>query len=251
MKEPMQSFKDQKIIAIIPARYQSSRFPGKPLASILGKSLLQRTYENALCSNLFDSLHITTDDVRIFDHATSFGATAYMSSSSCINGTHRIAQTLQNNPILQKANIVVNVQGDHPTVSKETLFAILLQLMQDKTAVASTAATFIQNREDAISPNIVKCVFDIHQNALYFSRCSIPFSTSKNIPVYQHIGIYAYRTDFLLKYPDLQDTRWQKSEDLEQLKVLEHGYKMKVAIVQENVLGIDTPQDVIKMEKFL
>lgn len=244
--------KKEKIIGIIPARYESSRFPGKPLALIAGKTLLQRTFERALLCTLFDEIFIATDDRRIEDHAMGFNAKVIMTGKDCSNGTERIAQALEKLNNIQNGDIIVNVQGDHPLISSQTIQQTIQILKNEKVAVMSTAATLLRDKEEISSPHVVKVIFDKDNNALYFSRSPIPFSRNfENTKYYYHVGIYAYKANFLKMLSTLPSTENQLSEDLEQLKVLEHGYKIKVALVDERPQGVDTPQDLTKIEKFL
>lgn len=243
------------IVAIIPARYGSTRFPGKILASIRGKTLIQRTYENAARCPLLDQIIIATDDDRIYDHVTSFGGKAVMSPSDCATGSDRLAYVVDQSPILQKASVIVNIQGDEPCIDPLVTTSIISILQQDRTAVMSTAVVPIETEEEAANPSDVKCVLDLHGNVMYFSRSLIPGSFCKtfrsNTIYYKHLGIYAYRPQFLLTYRDLPMTPLQQAEDLEQLKVLEHGYKIKAAIVNSTSVGVNTPEDIKKVEQEL
>jgi len=243
----MTSLEMQKKVAIIPARYKSSRFPGKPLAKILGKSLLQRTYENVLAHGLFDDIYIATDDNEIFQHAKSFNSKCIMTSEYCRSGTERIIEAIKNLR-LNDSSIIVNIQGDHPCISSNTIKAVIDILENDSAANVSTAVSAV-SFEEAQNPNVVKCVFDKYQSALYFSRSCIPFPKNNTV-FYYHIGIYAYRLSFLKNYHLLPDGNLQCTEDLEQLKILENGYKIKVALVVEEELGVDVPQDIGKIENF-
>lgn len=239
-----------KIIGIIPARYNSSRFLGKLLYKIGSKTLLEHTYENAKKCRVFDELFIATEDALIKDEAKRINAKCLM-TNKCQSGTHRIIDALKSFDVLKDSDILVNVQGDHPKIKPTTIEEIVKILKDDKSATSSTAVTKI-NYETAASINHVKCVFDNNQNALYFSRSLIPFSkTPKDISYYYHIGLYAYKTSFLYELDKLIDTPLQRSEDLEQLKILENGYKMKVAIVDDMPLGIDVFDDVKKVESLL
>ena len=242
-----------KTICIIPARFNSSRFPGKLLAKADGKTVLQRTYECALQSKMIDELFVATDSDQIADHVNGFGGKVLRTSSSCQNGTERIAEALQKNIHLQQASMVINLQGDHPCTSPKTIDGIINILSEDPEAQISTAVRPLRNWEDYQSPHVVKCVFDQNGRALYFSRSPIPyFKKELEKPLgFQHIGIYGYKTSFLLKIASLKDTDLQRSEDLEQLRFLELGYKIRVAVVEDEALGIDTPQDLVKLEKWL
>lgn len=250
LKKKLKNMKS-KIIGIIPARYESKRFFGKMLHPILGKPLIQLTYENAKKSKILDDLYIATDDEKIKKIAESFNAKCIMTSSSCENGTARIIEALKKRKELQSSDIIVNIQGDHPSISQNTIEETVSVLINEPTATSSTAVTKI-NYEMAKSENVVKCVMDKNNNAMYFSRSVIPFSKDKkNTIYYYHIGIYVYRTKFLLSLENLDKSNLQKLEDLEQLKILEHSFKMKVAIVDDMPLGIDVIEDIKKVEKVI
>lgn len=245
---------DQGSIGIIPARYASSRFPGKPLAMILGKTLLQRTYENALRCSSLKYVVVATDDERIFSHVKDFGGNVMMTSVDCENGTERLAEVYRLNSSI-RSDIVINIQGDEPCVDPQTIDAVIAILRGDPYASMSTAAVLLNSREDALNPAIVKCTIDVCQNALYFSRSLIPANKTgsycSKTSYYRHVGIYGYRSDFLLEYVRLPRTPLQTTEDLEQLKALEHGHRIKVAFVEEASIGVDTPEDIQKIEKLL
>ena len=240
------------VIGMIPARFNSSRFPGKLLEMARGKTVLQRTFESALLCKDLDAIYVATDDERIASHMSKLGAEVIWTSSSCKNGTERIAEALKIRPELQRADIIMNVQGDHPCTSAEAISSVIHLLKNDSEAVMSTAAVVLKNAKEFYSPHIVKCVFDRSGNALYFSRSPIPYSR-KGMPAqaYHHVGLYAYRTLFLLSLLELPSTELQIEEDLEQLQVIELGYKIKIALIEDVPLGIDTPQDLRKLKKQL
>lgn len=239
-----------KIIGIIPARYNSKRFLGKMLYKIGSKTLLEHTFENAKKCNLFDNLYIATEDEIIKNEAKNINAMCLMTKTSS-SGTNRIIEALKVSHDLKTSDIIVNIQGDHPRIKNSTIKETINILKNDKTAHSSTAVCKIDYKL-AKSENIVKCVMDKNQNALYFSRSLIPYSkTPKDISYFYHIGLYAYRTEFLYNLSKLEDSYLQKSEDLEQLKILENGYKIKVAIVNDMPLGIDIKDDIKKAEKIL
>jgi len=246
---------EKKVVAIIPARYGSTRFPGKPLALIKGKSLIQRTYENAKRCALLDELIVATDDQRIYDHVLEFGGKVVMTPTQCQTGSDRLAYVLLHHPQLQHAEIIVNIQGDDPCIHPQISTLIVEILRKDETAAMSTAVLKIESEEEANNPSVVKCVLDLNGNALYFSRSLIPSNHSlkyqQNHTYYKHLGIYAYRPDFLLKYTELPLTPLQLAEDLEQLKVLEHGYKIKAAVVNHDSPSVNTPEDIKKVEQEL
>ncbi len=241
-----------KIACLIPARYNSSRFPGKLLALALGKTVLQRTIESAL--EYFDpsQVFVATDDARIAEHVESLGVQVIWTLPSHINGSERIAEAIQIEPKLQDAEIIVNLQGDHPCMNKASMQAAVDILELDSTAMMSTIATPITDLQDFLAPQIVKVVLDSESSALYFSRAPIPYSKN-GLPAsaLQHIGLYCFRRAFLLKYPDMITTPLQLQEDLEQLKVLEKGFRIKVAVVNEQCIGVDIPSDLSKLEELL
>lgn len=244
----------QQIIGVIPARFESTRFPGKPLVPILGKSLIQRTFENAKKAN-FSEIVIATDDQRIFDHARSFGAPVFMTSKNCTCGTERIAEFLQNNPHYQEADAIVNIQGDEPCLNPEAISSAIQLLLNDSQASMATLVTPLRSLEEAAHSSIVKCVIDLLQNVLYFSRSLIPGNhTGLFNPqncYYRHIGLYVYRPSFLLHLQKLPSTPLQRAEDLEGLKVLEYGFKIKAAVTDEPSIGVDHPEDINKVEQWL
>ena len=244
--------KRKEIIGIIPARYSSTRFFGKLLALIHGKTLLQRTFENSKKTELFDEIYIATDDEKISIHANGFGANVIMTPSNCISGTERLAYALQKTEEIQSAKIIFNIQGDHPCISQKTIKAIINTLQDDENVTISTAVSLIEKKEDIFSPHVVKCVMDKSNYALYFSRHPIPFARKeKNVSYFHHLGIYAYRPSFLLKYFDMKKSVLEEAEELEQLQFLENGFQIKVSIVDEPILAVDVPEDIKKVEKVL
>lgn len=241
-------------IAIIPARYGSERFPGKPLVEIQGKSLIRRTYENTKRCRMLSRVLVATDDQRIYDHVVSFGGEAVMTSVDCPNGTERLLEVLQRLPELGEADFLINVQGDEPCLEPETLNALASALVDSDEPMA-TVITPLRSESDYLSPSIVKCVVDTKGDALYFSRAPIPGNKkgewTPDVPVYRHLGLYAYRSHFLPIYAALSPSPLQMTEDLEQLKALEHGYKIRTALVEEDGIGVDVPEDIQKVEAWL
>lgn len=242
------------IIGMIPARYGSSRFPGKPLVPILGKTLIQRTFENAQQIASLDKLIIATDDRRIAEHAAQFGAEVVM-TGDCLTGTDRLAEVLQNDFSYLKASAIVNIQGDEPLLDPHAVEEAIALLLNDPAASMATVVTPLKTEEEAFNPSIVKCVKDLQNNALYFSRTLIPSNKMQQFHLgnnyYRHLGVYVYRPDFLLQYQKLPPSPLQLAEDLEQLKVLEYGYRIKVAVADYAGIGVDTPDDLKKIEQFL
>ncbi|MEZ5314674.1 MAG: 3-deoxy-manno-octulosonate cytidylyltransferase [Chlamydiales bacterium] len=240
-----------QVVGIIPARWNSTRFPGKPLIDILGKSLIKRTYEKALKSSRLNSLLVATDDHRIYDHVKDFGGNVCMTSISCPTGTDRVSEAIkisQSNP-----SIVVSIQGDEPCFDPTTIDTLIEQMQKTDDAVVTTPVTKITNPHDILNSGIVKCVFDYLNRALYFSRAPIPFSVkSRTVDnYYRHIGIYCFRGSFLEHYVKIKNSRLQNIEDLEQLKILEMGHQIYVSIVKDQGIGVDTPKDLKRIKEIL
>lgn len=249
MKTPPQ------VVGIIPARLQSQRLPGKPLISIAGKTLIQRTYENALRCKMLDQLIVATDSQKIMDHVLDFGGKAVLTSEECRTGSDRLAEVVRNDPSLQQVPYIINIQGDEPFLEPAVIEQIIEALKSDEGVVVSTPIIRITSEEEALDPSVVKCVRRINGDALYFSRALIPSSKKPGYhpttTYYQHVGLYGYRTDFLLLYTTLLPTSLQISEDLEQLKILENGYRIKTVIVDSVSIGVDEPADIKKVEYLL
>ncbi len=240
------------LACVIPARYNSSRFPGKLLAKAQGKTVLQRTFECASRCPSLSSLYVATDDERIAEHVRQIGGEVLWTSTAPRDGTARVIEALSRHAVLQKASYVMVLQGDHPCTKPETIVKIAEDLRSSKDASLATAAAPIRNREDFLSPDVVKCVFDVNGYALYFSRAPIPCHFSKRpLFAFAHIGIYCYRRAFLERLASLKTTDLQENEDLEQLKVLELGYRIKVSLADEKTPSVDTPSDLVKLEEYL
>ncbi len=239
-----------KYLIVIPARFASTRFPGKMLAPIFNKSLIQHTYENAKKSKRISDILIATDDQKILEHAQSFGAEAILTPKNCPNGTDRVYHALKSWDKASQDAIIINVQGDEPLLNPEAIDKLCTILDCDSKIQMATLVTPLQDKEELNNPSVVKCVFDKNFNALYFSRSAIPFNRHEG-QVYQHVGVYAFRKQFLEIYNQLPETPLQKAEDLEQLKVLEHGYDIKVVVENSRSVGVDTPGDIQKVEQLL
>ena len=241
------------IVAVIPARFGSTRFPGKPLALILGKTLLQRTLERAQQASCLDRIVVATDDPRIRDHVLELGGEVVMTPSSCPTGTDRMAAACRQDPSLDAAEIVVNIQGDEPLLDPGVIHAIV-EALQNSDAVMSTPTCPLLSQEEYLSRHIVKCVADQRKHALYFSRAPIGSFAATQGPcpsVRRHVGLYAYRRSFLELYGKLPPSPLQLAEDLEPLKVLEHGYAIRVVEVAHSSIGVDIPEDIHRVESFL
>lgn len=241
-----------RVIGIIPARFASSRFPGKPLVEILGKPMIQRTWERAKMASTLDHVVIATDDDTIAKLCREFGADVVMTSETCRNGTERCNEALDK--LGKDYDVVVNIQGDEPLIEPEIIDGIVKALQVSPDAVFSTAVTSLKP-EDGTDPNRVKCIVDNNGYAIYFSRGLIPYNKSGKVnpkfPYLLHLGIQSYDAKFLKIYGELAATPLQLEEDLEQLKVLENGYKMKVIKVDHDAHGVDTPEDVEKIEALM
>lgn len=237
-------------VVIIPARYTSSRFPGKPLVPLKGKPMVIHVYERAKGSKLARDVMIATDDVRIFEAVSAYGAKVVMTSGLHPSGTDRVAEAAS--AIVPPPSVIVNVQGDEPLVRPEMVDDVIM-LLEDGKADLGTLVKKIEKEEEFTDPNVVKAVFDQKGYALYFSRSPVPFDREKkgNSCAYKHIGIYSYRLASLLRLTGLPPTRLEETEKLEQLRALENGMKIKVKETEFEMVGVDTPQDLIKAEECL
>jgi len=238
------------ILAVIPARYSSSRFPGKPLADINGKSMIQRVYEQALKSTRLDRVIIATDDKRIFKHAKKFGAEVMMTSENHRNGTERIAEVVQN--IEENYDSVLNIQGDEPFVKIEQI-DLLCDIISKKDNDIASLAKKLEDTDEVKSPNTVKVVMSKSNKALYFSRFAIPYQRNLATGVirYKHIGMYAFKKLILEELINLPESSLEVAESLEQLRWLESGYSIEMGITNFESIGIDTPEDLEKAIKQL
>ena len=242
-----------KVVGIIPARYASTRFPGKPLALIKGKPMIQRVYEQALKAKL-DAVVVATDDVRIADAVMDFGGQYVMTDPNHRSGTDRCREALD---LLEtQFDAVINIQGDEPFIDPRQIEMIRDLISRDDTMLASLAKR-IEDEDELFSPNTVKVVMDHRGNALYFSRNPIPFMRNvdrnewlKKGVFYKHIGIYAYKADTLRQVAAMQPTTLEQAESLEQLRWLENGLQIRMGITKEEIVSIDEPNDIVKAEQF-
>ena len=236
------------IVCVIPARYSSTRLPGKPLADIAGKPMIQRVYERAILAKRPQQVIVATDHSLVYETVESFGGKAVLTSPNHPTGTDRLAEVAEKFP---DVDLIINVQGDEPMIQPEVIDQLAGAFDNNPDLHMATLMTQIDKSEYQI-PSVVKVVTDLQGYALYFSRSLIPFPRVENgLPVYKHIGIYAYRRDFLLKYAKLTPTPLEKTESLEQLRALEHGYKIKVIKTDFQSIGVDTMEDLEKVNLLL
>ena len=230
----------RKILGVIPARYASSRFPGKALAHIASKSMLQHVFERVSEARYLTSVIIATDDSRIEAEAKRFGAPVRVTRSDHASGTDRVAEVAAS----ETAGIVVNVQGDEPLIDPAAIDALILPMIDSPDLVMATLKKRIEDPREVTDPNVVKVVTGRNGDALYFSRSTIPHIRDGEAAVYfKHIGLYVYQRDFLLGYSDLPVGPLEKSERLEQLRALENGYPIRVVETEYESIGVDTPED--------
>lgn len=235
------------IACIIPSRYESTRLPGKPLRMIHGKTLIRRVYERARLAKVPDAVLVATDHEAIAEEVRSFGGTPVMTSPECPTGTDRLAEVVRQH---REFDIIVNVQGDEPMINPEIIDQLALMLKDRPDLDMATAATPLLE-EEYDDPAAVKVVVNQRGEALYFSRSIIPFPRHPfATPPLKHVGIYAYRRDFLLAYAEMEQTPLEVTESLEQLRALERGYKIGVILEDAPGIGIDTEEDLRKAELY-
>jgi 3-deoxy-manno-octulosonate cytidylyltransferase (CMP-KDO synthetase) len=233
-----------KIIGIIPSRYASTRFPGKPLIDIGGKAMIRRVYEQAIKAKALSQLIVATDDERIFDEVISFGGKVVMTSPAHRNGTERCAEVSKNYHLGEEAaDVIINIQGDEPFIQPEQIDLLASCFQQGDTQIATLIREF-KSEEEKDNPSRIKAFVDTNSNALMFSRSATNTKLAvSSYRLFKHIGIYGYRTDILLQIVNLLPSPLELSESLEQLRWLENGYKIKCALTDEDALSIDTPAD--------
>ncbi|MBC7467005.1 MAG: 3-deoxy-manno-octulosonate cytidylyltransferase [Bdellovibrio sp.] len=245
-----------KIIAVIPARFGSTRFPGKPLVELKGKKIIQWVVEGARTSSLVQAVYVATDDQRIADFCKSIGVEVLMTRSDCPTGTDRIYEATKNLDF----DCVLNIQGDEPLITKDYIDPLAQAFLNDAKLEMATLAHPL-HAEDLDNLNAVKVITNINQEAIYFSRFPIPFSREKfqgndgltlnQLPVMKHIGLYGYSKQFLQKFCTTDQTALEKKESLEQLRALYLGVRIKVLPVEKPTYGVDTPEDLQKLEALL
>ena len=240
-----------EIVIVIPARYGSTRLPGKPLVSLAGTPMIQRVYERAKLSKLATRVIVATDDDRIIKAVESFDGEARMTRADHRTGTERVAEVAAHTD----GQVFVNVQGDEPLLDPEVVDAAISALLEEPAASIATVATPIKTPGDIMDPNIVKTVLDFDDNALYFSRAPIPWVRDTGSKVQarhlKHLGLYVFQRDALLEYPALPPGNLEKLEQLEQLRWLENGWKIRVAEVAHDSVSVDVSADVARVESLL
>ena len=236
------------VLGVIPARYASTRLPAKPLALLGGKPMVQHVYERARQAKTLDEVVVATDDERIVVAVSRFGGRAVMTSPDHRSGTDRIAEVARQT----EAAIVVNIQGDEPLMRPEPIDQIVAFLQAHRAVPMATVMTRLARDEDAASPNVVKVVVDQDGYAMYFSRSVVPCKRQPSTaPYWKHLGLYGYQRDFLLRFPSLPPTPCEQAESLEQLRALEHGHRIKVLETTHDSIGVDTPDDLKRVEQLL
>jgi 3-deoxy-manno-octulosonate cytidylyltransferase (CMP-KDO synthetase) len=243
--------KAPNVIVVVPARYGSTRLPGKPLVQLAGQPMIQRVYARAKLAQTVHRVIVATDDQRIIKAVESFGGEARMTRPDHRTGTERVAEVAAHEP----GDVFVNVQGDEPLLDPTAIDTAVNALLSDSGTSVSTVATPIRVPADIMDPNVCKVVLDFDENALYFSRAPIPWvrDTAAKLQVrhLKHLGLYVFRRDALLEYPTLPQGELERIEQLEQLRWLENGWKIRVAEVEHDAISVDVPEDVARVEKLL
>jgi 3-deoxy-manno-octulosonate cytidylyltransferase (CMP-KDO synthetase) len=240
--------KKRRTMGVIPARFASSRFEGKVIALIAGKPMIQHVWQRAKQCQLLDDVIIACDDERVMKVAQSFNAHVVMTSVHHQSGSDRLREVIQD----LSADVVVNIQGDEPLINPLIIDTLVRVLHDDPTCPMATVIKKINHLEEIHNPNVVKVVVDHHGYALYFSRATIPFNRDQQSVTYlKHLGLYAYQKDFLLQFPTLPTSSLENIERLEQLRVLEAGYKIKTILTDQETIGVDHPEDIQKVEALL
>lgn len=243
------------IVGIIPARFASTRLMGKPLAKIGGKPMIQHTYESALKSKLLSEIIIAVDDEKVFEIVKDFGANAVMTPKDIPTGSDRLAYVIESR---KDAEIIVNIQGDEPFIPGRMIDEAIEPLLFDKNVEVSTLAKRITDVEELKSASIPKVVFDYNNYAMYFSRSPIPFVREgksysdklKRTEIFKHIGLYVYKRDALLRFTSLMPTDLEIAEKLEQLRMLENGFKIKIVVSEFESISVDTPEDLDRVRRY-
>ena len=238
-----------KTVIIIPARYSSTRLNAKPLIKVGGKPIIQWVYEQAKTVKAADDVIVATDNQEIFDTCKKFGGKVEMTSVDHKSGTDRIAEVISRH---DEYDLIVNLQGDEPLISTQNITTAINLLKNDSNADIATLVKIVKEKEEIENPNLVKCIFDINNYAIYFSRNKLPYERKDyEGDFYGHIGLYCYTKDALLKMTKLSQAKIEKAESLEQLRAIYNGMKIKVAVVESNAIGIDTKEDLQAFEEYV
>jgi 3-deoxy-manno-octulosonate cytidylyltransferase (CMP-KDO synthetase) len=232
---------------VIPARYDSTRLPGKPLADLHGEPMIVHVYRRAAAVPGVDAVIVATDDERVIRAIEDCGGTAVMTARTHRTGTDRVAEVAAG----LDCDLVVNVQGDEPLVHPEMIAAVIAPLRDDPSLEMSTVCRPLTDPGDYLNPNVVKLVRDVQGRALYFSRSPIPHLRGPQPPLWKHFGLYGYRRDFLLRFAQLPATPLEQAESLEQLRALEHGFRIHAATTEHDSIGVDTPEDLDRARRQL
>ena len=235
-----------RTLCVIPARYASTRLPGKPLADICGKPMICRVLERASRAQKPEKVIVATDDQRIYDAVRAEGGEAILTRADHPTGTDRLAEVAEAYP---EVDLIVNVQGDEPLIKPSVIDDLIAPFEMDENLPMATVMTRMEDAAEQLNPNNVKVIVDKLGYALYFSRSLVPYPRAAAGPVYKHIGIYAYRRDFLLRYARLEPTPLEKAESLEQLRALENGYGIRVLETDCRFVGVDTVEDLALVNK--
>jgi 3-deoxy-manno-octulosonate cytidylyltransferase (CMP-KDO synthetase) len=239
-----------RTIGVIPARYHSTRFPGKPLVTIAGKTMIERVWRQVMKARQIDEVIIATDHPAIVAAAKNFGARVLMTPAHCATGTDRLAAVARMPGV--RGELFINIQGDEPLIDPRLIDRLVMALKKNPAIPAVTAAIPFRDPADAANPNIVKVVCDRTGRALYFSRAAVPYPrAAAPVPYLKHHGIYGYRRKFLLAFAGWRQTPLEKTEHLEQLRILENGYPMQVIVSRREAHGVDVPADVARIERLL
>jgi 3-deoxy-manno-octulosonate cytidylyltransferase (CMP-KDO synthetase) len=242
---------DPRVVVVIPARYASTRLPGKPLVPLCGKPMIQHVYERAKRAQTVHEVLVATDDQRILEAVQQFGGQARMTRPDHRTGTERIAEVA----VQEQGDIFVDVQGDEPLIDPLTIDAAVGALLEEPPTQIATIATLIRHANDIMDPNVVKAVLDFDDNALYFSRAPVPWirDTQQKVHVkyWKHLGLYVFQRDALLEFPTLPQGELERIEQLEQLRWLENGWRMRVAEVPHDSVSVDVPEDVARVERLM
>jgi len=237
-----------RILGIVPARFASSRFPGKAIARLAGKPMVQHVYERASLSRYITKVLVATDDEQIASAVRSFGGEVRMTRPDHPTGTDRLAEVAS----AEAAQLYVNIQGDEPLIDPEAIDAAILSVLHDEGISMGTLKKRIADPSEVTNPNVVKVITGLGEDALYFSRNPIPYVRGPNPAFgsyFKHIGLYVYRREFLLHYPDLEVGPLERAESLEQLRALENGYRIRVVETDYESLGVDTPEDLERVNQ--